>query len=155
MFKFCIVAMEIQMRTALVMGWLALAAASPAAAADGDPVNGEKVFKKCMTCHRVGDGAKNNVGPVLNGIFGRKTGTVEGYTYSKLNQAVGSIGHVWIAETIFTYLEDPNAYLKKVLNDAGRADLAVGITKMTFKLKDETERRDVIAYLQKFSPPAP
>jgi cytochrome c len=122
-------------------------------AAGGDAAKGEIVFKKCMICHRVGDGAKNMVGPVLNGVIGRVTGTAEGYSYSKLNAAVGSTGHVWTADTIFAYLEDPNVYLKKVLTDAGKADLAVGVTKMTFKLKDETERRDVIAYLQKFSPP--
>lgn len=142
------------MRSAsLLLGIILLASASPAVAADGDPVMGEAVFKKCMACHKVGDGAKNAVGPVLNGVVGRKTGTAEGYTYSKLNLAVGTVDHIWTAETIFAYLEDPNAYLKKVLTDAGKADLAVGSTKMTFKLKDETERRDVIAYLQKFSPP--
>ncbi len=142
------------MRSAsLLLGIILLASTSPAVAADGDPVKGEAVFKKCMACHKVGDGAKNAVGPVLNGVVGRKTGTAEGYTYSKLNLAVGTVDHIWTAETIFAYLEDPNAYLKKVLTDAGKADLAVGSTKMTFKLKDETERRDVIAYLQKFSPP--
>ncbi|MFO1172526.1 MAG: c-type cytochrome [Hyphomicrobiaceae bacterium] len=130
-----------------------IATASPAIAADGDPVKGEAVFKKCMACHKIGDGAKNAVGPVLNGVVGRKTGTAEGYAYSKLNLAVGSVGHVWTADTIFAYLEDPNVYLKKVLTDAGKADLAVGTTKMTFKLKDESQRRDVVAYLQKFSPP--
>ena len=143
------------MRAAWVVGLIMMGAASPAIAADGDPVKGEAVFKKCMACHKIGEGAKNAVGPALTGVVGRTTGTAEGYSYSKLNLAVGTVGHVWTADTIFAYLEDPNVYLKKVLTDAGKADLAVGSTKMTFKLKDETERRDVIAYLQKFSPPAP
>ena len=52
------------------------------ARAEGDAVAGEKVFKKCMACHKVGEAAKNSVGPVLNGVIGRPAGTAEGYSYS-------------------------------------------------------------------------
>jgi cytochrome c len=47
-----------------------------------DAANGEKVFVQCKACHQIGEKAKNAVGPVLNGLFGRKAGTVEGFNYS-------------------------------------------------------------------------
>jgi cytochrome c len=122
--------------------------------AKGDAVNGEKVFKKCAACHKVGDGAKNGVGPVQNGIVGRKSGTYEGFSYSAINKAAGEAGLIWTPENMFTYLEDPNAFLKKFLTDAKKPELAVGSTKMAFKLKDPVERADVIAYLATLSPPA-
>lgn len=117
-----------------------------------DAVKGEQVFKKCMACHKVGDGAKNGVGPQLNNLFGRHPGTVEGYSYSALNKSAEKAGLVWSAETLMPYLADPNAFLKKLLTDAGQADKAVGATKMPFKLPNEQERQDVIAYLKRFSP---
>ena len=66
-----------------------LVLAGSAVAADGDAANGLTVFKKCTACHKVGDGAKNGVGPQLNGIVGRKTGTAESFNYSPLNKAAG------------------------------------------------------------------
>jgi cytochrome c len=116
-----------------------------------DAANGETVFRKCMACHRVGDGARNGVGPVLNGIIGRAAGTAEGYTYSQLNKVAGENGLVWTDDLIFAYLEDPNAFLKKFLTDKGKPDLATGSTKMIFKLAPEADRKDVIAYLKTFS----
>jgi cytochrome c len=117
----------------------------------GDAAKGETVFKKCMICHRIGPDAKNMVGPVLTGVIGRKAGTAEGYNYSTLNKSAGEAGLVWNEEHILAYLPDPNAFLKKFLTDAGKPELAKGSTKMTFKLANETERRDVIAYLKTFS----
>jgi len=117
-----------------------------------DAAAGETVFKKCMTCHRIGEGAKNAVGPVQNGIIGRKAGTVEGFAYSPLNKAAGEAGLVWNEETIFAYLPDPNAFLINFLKEKGKPELAKGSTKMAFKLSSEQERKDVIAYLKKFSP---
>lgn len=120
-------------------------------AAGGDAAKGEIVFKKCMICHRVGEGAKNMVGPVLNNVIGRKAGTADGFSYSPLNKHSGENGLVWDEEKIFAYLPDPNAFLKKFLTDAGKPDLATGLTKMTFRLAPEQDRRDVIAYLKTFS----
>ena len=77
------------------------------ARAEGDAVAGEKVFKKCMACHKVGEGAKNSVGPILNGVIGRHAGTVEGYSYSRLNSNSGANGLVWTEAAIFDYLADP------------------------------------------------
>lgn len=121
------------------------------AASAQDAAKGEQVFKQCMTCHRIGPEAKNLVGPVLTGIIGRQSGTAPGFAYSALNKAAGENGLVWSNELIMAYLPDPNAFMKKFLTDKGKADLATGSTKMAFKLTDEQQRKDVIAYIDKFS----
>ena len=104
-----------------------------------------------MTCHRIGPDAKNLVGPVLTGVIGRQSGTAPGFAYSTLNKAAGENGLVWSDDLIMQYLPDPNAFLKKFLTDKGKPDLATGSTKMAFKLADEQQRKDVIAYINKFS----
>jgi cytochrome c len=118
----------------------------------GKAEDGEAVFKKCMACHRVGPDAKNLIGPNLTGVIGRQAGTAEGYAYSELNKASGTNGLIWSEDLIFKYLEDPTPFLKGFLTDKGKPDLAAGATKMVFKLSDEQDRRDVIAYLKTFSP---
>ena len=127
-----------------------LALSSPEASAQ-DAAKGEQIFKQCMTCHRIGPDAKNLVGPALTGVIGRQSGTAPGFSYSSLNKAAGENGLVWSDDLIMQYLPDPNAFLKKFLTDKGKADLATGSTKMTFKLADEQQRKDVIAYVNKFS----
>jgi cytochrome c len=113
----------------------ALAAVSPAAA---DSEQGEQVFKKCRACHQVGEGAKNAVGPVLNGIVGRRAGSVEGFNYSQANKEAGAGGLVWTKEKLDEYLKDPRAFMPK--------------NKMAFAgLKDHEDREHVIEYLEKFS----
>lgn len=129
---------------------LAASAAPVFALEGGDAAKGEAVFKKCVACHKIGPDAKNAVGPQQNGIVGRKAGTVEGYKYSALNQAAGENGLVWTEDNVFAYLADPSAFLKKFLTDAGKADLAKGTSKMTYKLANEQDRKDVIAYLKTF-----
>ncbi|SHL42714.1 c-type cytochrome [Roseibium suaedae] len=105
--------------------------------ADGDAAKGEKVFKKCAACHAVGEGAKNKVGPELNGIVGRTTASVADYKYSPAMKEKGDEGHVWTAEELDTYLANPKGMVPK--------------TKMAFAgLKKEDERADVIAYLKTF-----
>ena len=49
----------------------------------GDLTHGEKVFKKCAACHSIVKGGKNNIGPALYNVVGRKIGIVEDYKYSK------------------------------------------------------------------------
>ena len=88
---------------------------------------------------------------MLTGIIGRQSGTAAGFSYSALNKAAGENGLVWTNELILAYLPDPNAFLKKFLTDKGKPELATGSTKMVFKLADEQQRKDVIAYLDKFS----
>jgi cytochrome c len=129
---------------------VALSAFSLPAAAQ-DEARGEETFKKCRACHRIGEGATNLVGPVLTGVIGRKAGTIEGFKYSDINKASGENGLVWSEALIMEYLVDPQAFLTKFLTDKGKADLATSNTKMVFKLADEGERKDVIAYLKKFS----
>jgi cytochrome c len=119
---------------------------APASAQDA--AAGEAVFKKCRACHQVGAGAKAGVGPAQNNLVGRPAGTFEGFSYSALNKAAGDAGLVWTEENIFEYLADPNAFLKKFLTDKGKPDLATGSTKMVFKLADDQDRKDVIAYLK-------
>ncbi|KGB81679.1 MFS transporter [Rhodovulum sp. NI22] len=112
--------------------------AAETAALDPEMVaEGEKVFKKCKACHQVGEGAKNRTGPVLNGVFGRTAGMVDGFKYSKVMAAAADDGVVWDHETLSAYLENPKAYLPK--------------NKMSFAgLKKEEDRAAVIAYLRSF-----
>ncbi len=113
---------------------VAFVAGTTGARADGDPEAGKQVFKKCHACHNVGESAKNAVGPVLNGIVGRKAGTYEGYNYSEANK---SSGITWDAATLDVYLKDPKA--------------KVPGTKMAFPgLPSDKDRSNVIAYLSTF-----
>ncbi|HMP08319.1 MAG TPA: cytochrome c family protein, partial [Lacipirellulaceae bacterium] len=82
-----------------------------ASAAEGNAEAGEDVYKKCRACHDVGENAKNKVGPILNGIVGRKAGTVEGFRYSPANVKAGEEGLVWTEEELFKYLENPRAHM--------------------------------------------
>ena len=123
-------------KSSLVIVALTTALATPAIA-EGDAAKGEKVFKKCKACHAVGDGAKNKVGPMLNGIVGATAGQVPDYEYSKAMIEAGEGGLVWDDANLAAYLTKPK-------------DLVKG-TKMSFAgLKKEQDRADVIAYLSGF-----
>ncbi|SHG30552.1 c-type cytochrome [Cognatishimia maritima] len=117
--------------------------ASPLASQDAQ--NGEVIFKKCSACHAVGDGAKNKTGPVLTGVVGRAAGSVDGYKYGSGMQQAGANGLIWDEAHLTAYLEDPRAFLRAYLDDPKAK------AKMTFKLKDSQDRRDVVAYLAGFS----
>jgi cytochrome c len=136
----------------IVAAVLVASAGTAAAQQGGNAENGAEVFKKCRTCHMIGEGARTLIGPPQNELIGRQAGTYAGYPYSPLNKSAGENGLVWTEENIFNYLPDPNAFLKKFLTEKGKADLAIGSTKMPFKLTDEQDRKDVIAYLKRFSP---
>ena len=111
-----------------------VAATTPSFAQDA--AKGEKEFVICRACHQIGPNAKDAVGPVLNGIVGRKAGTYPGFAYSPANK---DSGIVWTVEELDKYLTDP----QKV----------VPHTKMIFPgIKDEQKRKDVIAYLEQFGP---
>ncbi len=113
---------------------LLLLAASAGTAAAQDAAAGERIFAQCRACHQVGESAKNAVGPVLNGLFGRKAGTVEGYNYSPANK---NSGLTWDEATFREYIKDPRA--------------KVPGTKMVYAgLKDEQRITDLIAYLKQF-----
>lgn len=115
-----------------------VAAAAPA----GDPEAGRSVFNKCKSCH-VADSAQNRVGPSLQGIFGRKAATVDGFKYSKDMAEAGEKGLVWGDGTLSDFLVDPRGYLGSQIGK-DRAS-----TRMAFAgLKKEDEIRNLIAYLK-------
>jgi cytochrome c len=99
-----------------------------------DLAAGENSFKKCLPCHSVGADAKNKVGPILNGLEGRKSGTIEGYNYTEANK---NSGITWDDKTFAEYITDPRAKIPG--------------TKMVFAgIKSENERNALWAYLKQF-----
>jgi cytochrome c len=111
-----------------------IAAAMTQVASGQDLAAGENSFKKCLPCHAVGEGAKNKVGPLLNGLDGRKSGTIEGFSYTDANK---NSGIVWNEESFKEYIRDPRAKIPG--------------TKMVFPgIKNEKEAGDLWAYLKQF-----
>ena len=101
----------------------------------GDVTIGEKVFKKCAACHSIVKGGKNNIGPALYNVVGRKTGVVSDYKYSK---ALASYDKEWTFEELNGYLIKPAKWVKG--------------TKMAFAgLRKEKDRASVIKYLNQNS----
>lgn len=86
---------------------VALIASAVPALSEGDIAKGEMVFKRCSACHAVGEGAKNRVGPQLNGIIGRTAGTAADYNYSNHMKDAGSNGLVWSADALRDFLSAP------------------------------------------------
>jgi cytochrome c2 len=130
----------------LAIAMLGMASAATAQATSvGDPALGAKVFKKCKACHKIGDGAKNAVGPALTGVIGRTAGTAAGYKYGKSMKAAGASGLVWTQELVAQYIENPTNYLREYLSDPKAK------AKMKIKIKKESDRVNVAAYLATFS----
>jgi cytochrome c len=116
-----------------VLAAIALAASTAAASAQ-DVAAGEQSFKKCLPCHSVGAGAKNKVGPELNGLDGRKAGATEGFNYTEGNK---NSGITWNESVFKEYIKDPRAKIPG--------------TKMVFAgIKNEQEVNDLWAYLKQF-----
>ena len=114
----------------------ALIALPVAAAYADDPAAGANTFKKCAVCHDIGETAKNKVGPQLNGLDGRNSGSAAGYNYSDANKKSGII---WNETTFLEYIKDPRG--------------KVSGTKMIFPgIKDDTEAKNLWAYLKQFGP---
>lgn len=123
---------------------VALALAGATAYGEGDPVKGEKIFKKCSICHSIEPGKKKPTGPNLLGVTGRQAGIAD-FKYSDAMIAAGEKGLVWDQENIAEYVADPRAYLREYLDDEKARN------KMSFKLKKEQDRKDVAAYLESLS----
>jgi cytochrome c len=105
---------------------------TPALAQDIDA--GERSFRKCTPCHSIGTDAQNKLGPILNGLDGRKSGTIENYNYTEANK---NSGIVWDDKTFNEYITDPRAKIPS--------------TKMIFPgIKNEKERADLWAYVKQF-----
>ncbi len=99
---------------------------------------GEKVFKKCKSCHQLGEGAKNRAGPILTGIVGSPAGQVDGFKYSKALMAMAEDGLVWDEAALTAFLAKPKAFMKG--------------TKMSFAgLRKEEDLIAITAYLQSFN----
>src|SRR5262249_22449673 len=95
---------DAQMRGLVVVLGVGIFAIAPGYAQDA--ASGEKIFVQCKACDQIGEAAKNAVGPVLNGLFGRKAGTIEGYSYSPANK---NSGITWDEATFREYIRDPKA----------------------------------------------
>ena len=122
-----------KMWSSVLVAWVG---ALPTAAMAQDIAAGEKSFNKCRVCHQVGETAKNGVGPVLNGLFGRKAGSAAGYKFSDANVRSGI---TW-DEAIFTdYIKNPKAKIPG--------------TKMSFAgIKNEQEIKDLVTFIKQFGP---
>ena len=117
----------------LILGGALLAATVGIAQAQ-DLAAGEQSFKKCSPCHRVGPDAKNLIGPVLNGLDGRKSGTIEGFNYSEANKKADI---TWSEASFKDYIQNPMAKMPG--------------TKMPFAgIKNDKEIADLWAYLKQF-----
>jgi len=106
-------------------------AALPAPYNEASYEAGRRVFAQCRSCHTTDEGAGNRVGPNLHGVFGREIGSVEGFNYS---QAVQDADFVWDGERLDHWLQNPQTFLP------GNRMAFAGV-------RDEAQRRDVIAYL--------
>src|SRR5689334_7555820 len=122
-------------RASIAAAVVLLISASPSSAERtlaGNREAGAIVFKKCMACHQVGEGARNGIGPVLNGVVGRSVGTYPGYNYSA---ATKNAGLVWDEPTLARYLRAPRSLIPG--------------TRMAFPgLTKDQEIMDVVAYLR-------
>jgi len=99
----------------------------------GDAKKGANLFKtRCAQCHTLGEGEGNKIGPNLHGLFGRHTGSVEGFSYTDANKQKAI---EWNTDTLFEYLENPKKYIPG--------------TKMAFGgLKKDKDRNDLITHLR-------
>jgi len=106
--------------------------------AGGDAARGETLFQECKSCHQVGEGAVNRIGPHLNNIFDRSAGASEGFRYSRGFERAAAGGLFWTYETLNNFIENPRALVSN--------------TRMSFRgFADPQDRDDVLAYLRQFS----
>jgi cytochrome c len=121
---------QLTVSTLIVIAAAVTASAAPAQ----DVAAGKTSFNKCLACHAIGEGARNKVGPELNGLKGRKAGTAEGYSYSEANK---NSGITWDEATFKDYIKDPKAKIPG--------------TKMVFAgIKNEQEASDLWAFLAQY-----
>ena len=97
----------------------------------GGIASGQKIFKKCAACHSIIKGGKNNIGPALYNVVGRKVGEISDYKYSK---ALAAYDKEWTFEELNGFLIKPSKWIKG--------------TKMAYAgLRKEKDRASVIKYL--------
>lgn len=111
-----------------------LIATSTGAGLAQDIEKGANVFKQCQVCHSIGPGAKNKIGPELNGLDGRAAGTVPNFDYSDANRHSGI---VWNEENFKAYVKYPRAFVRG--------------TKMIFPgLENQQQVNNLWAYVKQF-----
>ena len=110
---------------------LAVAGASAMPAAAADPARGERLWRKCASCHTLEANGRNRAGPRLHGVFGRAAGSVPDYRYS---EALKKSGIVWTAETLDAYIKDSEGFVPG--------------TKMYGGLTQDADRADLLAFLK-------
>jgi cytochrome c len=119
--------------TVVAMAAVSIAASASVASAQ-DVAAGQHSFNKCLPCHAIGPDAENKIGPQLNGLDGRKSGTAPSYSYSDANK---NSGIVWGEATFKEYIKNPAAMVPG--------------TKMTFLgIKNDQEINDLWAYVKQF-----
>lgn len=118
----------------LVLASAALITFMAGQASAQDVAAGERSWNKCRACHQIGETAKNGVGPIMNGIIGRKSGTVAGYNYTDANK---NSGLTWTPDVFAEYIKNPRAKIPG--------------TKMAFAgISNEKEIKDLTAFLAQF-----
>lgn len=103
-----------------------------------DIENGKIVFKRCAACHNA-DKPDNRIGPTLQGIIGRKAGSLDGYRYSPAMVNAGKDGLIWTRETLMTYLHNPQGLVK-------------GTRMASIRLNNDSDIDDLIEYLKSVLP---
>lgn len=126
-------------RTLAIALMLSSLGAPAMAGAIGDPVAGADVWaRECASCHQIGDGAVNRIGPHLNRVYDRRAGSVDGFPYSRPMTRQGVDGLIWTLTTLDAYVENPRAL--------------VSGTRMAYRgLRDMERRQDLLAYIRDFS----
>lgn len=120
-------------RLSIGLTLLAMPVCATAAAPQADPAHGGQIFARCSVCHTLG-ASGGKMGPSLNGVVGRKAGSVPGYVYSA---AMAKSGLTWDATTLARFLQAP-------------AKVVPG-TKMAFPgLANPQDQADVVSYLKKY-----
>jgi cytochrome c len=107
---------------------------APSALAAGDPEKGRAVFARCASCHQVGPSAHNGFGPQLNGIIGRRAGSVDGYAYSP---AMKNAALVWSEKNLKTFLKSPG-------------DTVPGNKMRFWGIGSDSQVADLMAYLRQY-----
>ena len=132
-------AMNMQIEaTAPISAILLFLSSMTVGAQEVDPIRGEKLFKACSNCHEVGEGAKNKVGPHLDGVFGRTAGSIDGFKYSSALKRAGEEGLTWSAESIDAYIEKPRDFVKG--------------NRMSYRgMEKAQDRSDLVAWLERIS----
>ncbi len=122
----------------LLAPMLALIAFTTVGAWGADAKRGAELYQQCIRCHQAGQGAEHRIGPHLNGIFGRRAGSVKDFQYSRALKDAGSNGLVWTEQTLDAFLTSPAN--------------TVPLTRMSFEgMQAADDRSDLLSWLRTFS----